>query len=76
MGLVRIAGIAGEVNVPTEMVPIAATFDLGTLDISKLQTDVFTRPFAMAMEAGDGPRRRRLTTRRCTKATPARSSRL
>jgi hypothetical protein len=55
MGLVRIAGIAGEVNVPTEMIPIAAKFDLGTLDISKLQTEVFTRPFAMAMETAMDP---------------------
>jgi|JI9StandDraft_2_1071091.scaffolds.fasta_scaffold12258_2 hypothetical protein len=55
MGLVRIAGIAGEVNVPTEMMPIAAKFDLGTLDISTLQTDVFTRPFAMVMEGAMDP---------------------
>lgn len=55
MGLVRIAGIAGEVNVPTEMMPIAAKFDLGTLDISKLQTEVFTRPFMMAMETAMDP---------------------
>ncbi len=55
MGLVRIAGIAGEVNVPTEMVPIAAKFDLGTLDISRLQTEFFTRPFALGMEMAMDP---------------------
>ena len=57
MGLVRIAGIAGEVNIPTEMVPISAVFDLGTFDISNLNSGLFVKPFMMGMEAamtGDG----------------------
>lgn len=52
MGLIRIAGIAGEVNVPTEMIPVSATFDLGKLDVSRLQTDLFVKPFMMAFESG------------------------
>ena len=57
MGLVRVAGIAGEVNIPTEMVPISAVFDLGTFDISNLNSGLFVKPFMMGMEAamvGDG----------------------
>lgn len=51
MGLVRIAGIAGEVNIPTEMVPISAVFDLGKLDIANLNSGLFVKPFMMGMEA-------------------------
>ncbi len=55
MGLVRIAGIAGELNIPTDMVPIAAKFDLGTLDISALQSEFISRPFVMAMNSAMNP---------------------
>ena len=55
MGLVRVAGIAGEVNVPTEMVPIAATFDLGRFDISQFNTDLFLKPLMMGMEQAMNP---------------------
>jgi len=51
MGLVRVAGIAGEVNIPTEMVPISAVFDLGTMDITNLNTGLFVKPFMMGMSA-------------------------
>lgn len=50
MGLIRIAGIAGEVNVPTEMAPIAATFDFGKLDVSQFRTDMILKPLMMGME--------------------------
>jgi hypothetical protein len=55
MGLIRIAGIAGEVNVPTEMVPIAATFDLGKLDISQFRTDLIIKPLMAGMEQAMNP---------------------
>lgn len=57
MGLVRVAGIAGEVNIPTEMLPLSAVFDLGTLDITNLNSGLLVKPFVVGMEAatsGDG----------------------
>lgn len=55
MGLIRIAGIAGEVNVPTEMMPIAATFDFGKLDVSQFRTDIVVKPLMMGMEQAMNP---------------------
>ncbi len=51
MGLVRVAGIAGEVNIPTEMLPLSAVFDLGTLDITNFNSGLLVKPFVMGMEA-------------------------
>jgi hypothetical protein len=50
IGLTRLGGIKGDINVPGSF-PVAGVFDLGTLDITNIRAGMFSDAFAAGMGA-------------------------
>jgi hypothetical protein len=55
IGLARVAGITGDVDVPSPMMPVKGTFDFGTLDIEKIRGGMFAKAFEAGMAAAMDP---------------------
>lgn len=53
IGLTRLSGIKGEMNVPGEF-PIAGTFDLGTMDYTNIRAGLYADIFAAGMGSAAG----------------------
>lgn len=53
IGLTRLSGIKGEMNIPGDF-PIAGTFDLGTMDYTNIRAGLYADMFAAGMGSAGG----------------------
>lgn len=53
IGLTRLSGIKGEMNIPGDF-PIAGTFDLGTMDYTNIRAGLYADMFAAGMSSAAG----------------------
>ena len=53
IGRLRMAGLTGQMQLATGLLPLEASFDLGEFEISALRPDVFPGPLAMAFGGAD-----------------------
>jgi len=53
IGRLRMAGLTGQMQLATGLIPLEASFDLGELEISALRPDVFPLPLMPAFDGAD-----------------------